>query len=223
LPAAAFFDVDGTLARSDIVRTYVHLRTRGLAPLARLGWLARYLPKVVRLLWIDRSDRARMNVELYRGYAGMRLADVSAAMIEDYHEVLGRRVFPGARARIAEHRLHGDRVVLVSGSLDFVIAPLAAELGADDVLAARMEVRDGVLTGRLIGPPFAGTEKERRVREFAAARGIDLAASTAYGDSLSDLPVLELAGHAVAVNPDRSLARVARARGFTILHWEVAR
>jgi phosphoserine phosphatase len=82
------------------------------------------------------------------------------------------------------------------------------------------EVVDGVYTGREGGPFNYREGKAEAIRALAEREGIDLAASYAYSDSESDLPMLRLVGHPVAVNPDTELARVARAEGWEIMRFE---
>jgi phosphoserine phosphatase len=82
------------------------------------------------------------------------------------------------------------------------------------------DIEDDVYTGRLDGPFAYGDGKARRLREFAAERGIDLAQSWAYSDAASDLPMLEAVGHPVAVNPDAELAEAAKREGWEVLRFE---
>ena len=88
---------------------------------------------------------------------------------------------------------------------------------------ARVEMRDGRLTGELADPPVAGERKAQRMAEYAEARGIDLAESIAYGDSADDLPMLARAGRAAVVNPKGRLLDQAVARNWEILHWDLDR
>jgi HAD superfamily hydrolase (TIGR01490 family) len=110
-------------------------------------------------------------------------------------------------------------VVFVTGTLDFIVAPLAEHLGVTDVIASQLQVEGGQATGELTGPPLGGEEKARQARLFAEQHGLDLAASFAYGDSRSDAPLLALVGHPVAVNPSRGLRRIAAERGWEVVRW----
>ncbi|HEX5269575.1 MAG TPA: HAD-IB family hydrolase, partial [Gemmataceae bacterium] len=116
-------------------------------------------------------------------------------------------------------RRQGHRVVLVTGGLDLVMAPLAQHIGPADVIATHLVERDGVLTGEIDGPPIADERKGELVREYAGKHGIDLAQSFAYTDSHGDLPMLECVGRPAAVNPDRRLRRLAAARGWRVEDW----
>jgi len=93
-------------------------------------------------------------------------------------------------------------------------------LGTDVSGAVIDRARDGVYTGRPGGPFTYREGKAQAIRELAEREGIDLAASYAYSDSESDLPMLRAVGHPVAVNPDKELARVAREEGWEIMRFE---
>jgi phosphoserine phosphatase len=93
-------------------------------------------------------------------------------------------------------------------------------LGFDGAAGSGLEARDGVYTGRLDGPFCYREGKPARMREIAERDGIDLAASYAYSDSVSDVPMLRAVGHPVAVNPDAELLRTARAEGWDVMTFE---
>ena len=86
---------------------------------------------------------------------------------------------------------------------------------------ARDEVgEDGAFTGRFDGPFVYGPGKVEAMEAFAAEHGVDLTASYAYSDSISDLPMLRAVGHPVAVNPDPPLAEIAREEGWQTMRFE---
>jgi phosphoserine phosphatase len=112
------------------------------------------------------------------------------------------------------HRLAGDRIYLVSASPEEIVLPLAELLGADGAISSVAEVdAEGRYTGRMAFYAY-GPSKADAMRELAERAGIDLAESSAYSDSATDIPMLETVGRPVAVNPDRPLARAARERGW---------
>jgi HAD superfamily hydrolase (TIGR01490 family) len=119
---------------------------------------------------------------------------------------------------LREHVDAGHVVVLVSAMLAPTLEALGRPLGVTGTVGTEVEVRDGRFTGRVIPPVCMGIEKDRMMRKFLSTRNlqVDLAASYAYADSISDLPLFLMVGHPVAVYPDRQLATVARAR-----HWEI--
>lgn len=216
---AAFFDVDGTLADTTIVHYFAHFMVRRLSPLRAKFWYAGFLARCAYYIVLDKIDRGRFNRVFYRNYAGIPAAEIKAMADECHERVMLPRSFPHAFDCIAAHRRAGDLVVLVTGSLDFIVAPLASEIAADRVLAPSLAEADGRFTGWLTGPPIGAEEKAHRMRQLAAAEGIDFAHSHAYSDSITDLPMLELVGQPHAVNPDRKLAAVAASRGWPVHRW----
>jgi HAD superfamily hydrolase (TIGR01490 family) len=216
---AAFFDVDGTLVDSDIVRYGVEIRTAAKGRAGRLLWMAGFLPRVPWYLALDAVSRAAFQKSFYRLYRGLPADEMERRSIALYESYVRPRLRPEALLRLQKHARKGDTVVLVTGSVEPIVRPLADDLGVRHVLAPRLEVTEGVVSGRLEGEPLAGEQKADAVRAFAGERGIDLTDSWAYGDSLDDLPMLEAVGRAAVVNPGRRLLERAAERGWEILRW----
>src|SRR3954452_22449497 len=107
-----------------------------------------------------------------------------------------------------------------TGAAEEMAELMAMVLTFDGAVGSVAEVVDGVYTGREGGPFNYREGKAQAIRELAEREDIDLAASYAYSDSESDLPMLRLVGHPVAVNPDKELARVAREEGWEIMRFE---
>ncbi len=218
---AAFFDVDGTLVATTIVHYYVYFRRARLSPWLRKIWSALFGAKCVYYYLLDKVDRNRLNIVFYRSYAGLPAAAVKAQVPNCYRDVIRPRLYEQAPECLAEHRREGHTLVMVTGSIDFIIEPLAKELGVTLVLAPTLTESNGRFTGKLSSPPIGLEEKARRVRAFAETHDIDLARSHAYGDSIADLPMLETVGLPHVVNPDRALAATAKARGWPVHQWTV--
>ncbi len=221
--AAVFFDVDGTLIQTTIVHYYMYFRRQGMSALGSVPWRAGFLLKCGYYLLLDKISRSRLNVVFYRSYRGMAVDEVRDLVPGCHRDVISPRRFQEVEACVTEHRRAGRRIVLVTGSIDFIIQPLAVELGVDDVVAPSLITSNGRFTGELDGPPIGEEEKARRVRRFAKANAIDLSESHAYGDSIADLPMLETVGHPHAVNPDKALTKAAAARNWPVHRWTVAR
>jgi HAD superfamily hydrolase (TIGR01490 family) len=127
-------------------------------------------------------------------------------------------VYRDALDLVARHRERGEKSFVVSAALQEIVDALVAELGFDGGLGSTAEVVDGHYTGRL-ARRLDGRAKAESLVKLAAEEGIDLAKSTAYSDSASDVPFLEAVGHAVAVNPDRKLRAIAAERGWRVLRF----
>jgi HAD superfamily hydrolase (TIGR01490 family) len=219
--AAAFFDVDGKLVDGNIVRYYADLRTQDMSAVAALLWKSAFLFRVPWLVFLDRLSRARFQRALYRGYRRFTPSELEARAQRYVAGHLQSRLYPQALSRIAEHAARGERIVLVTGSLRPLVAPLGERIGADAVLAAELEVRDGVHTGELRGAPLAGEGKARAMLEYIGSHGLEASACHAYADSIDDLPMLRSVGHAHVVDPTPGLGRTAKGAGWEILRWRI--
>ena len=215
----AFFDVDGTLLKSTIVHYYIYLRSVRMPFPLKYFWLIGFLPKTVYYLILDSISRTRFNQVFYRNYRGLEVAEVKALSAEMFETSLRPKIFAEAVSQIQEHQEEGIDVVLVTGSLNFIVQPIADYLGVDAVLAPQLREEDGRFTGELTTVPLIGEEKAKAVRSYANQHEISLEESYAYGDSGSDLPLLECVGNPVAVNPGKKFRQIACESGWEIHEW----
>lgn len=216
----AVFDLEGTLLRSSLVTQYLSIM-RHIRPVTQFpSELADLVGHTSVYLKAERRDRGEFVRAFSRRYAGMRVEDIQRAVDGGWGEALVRSVRPGALARIEEHRAAGHRTVLVTGSLDLFAAPLAPLF--DEVVASRMEVRDGILTGYLATPPLVDEARAQWLKDYATRHDLDLSRSHGYGDSVADVSWLHLLGRPVAVNPDLQLYRTASRQYWPIEDWKHA-
>jgi HAD superfamily hydrolase (TIGR01490 family) len=217
-PAIAFFDVEGVVLDATIVHAYAWLRTREMPHPDRELWLLGLGAKATAFRARDRVSRAAFNREFYRRYANLPAQELRDQAADALSDLILPRMHHAAVRRIRRHRARGDRVVLLTGALDFLVEPLRHL--ADDLIAARLVEHAGQFTGELAEPPLTADGRASLAAAVAAEHGIALAECHAYGDAISDLPLLEVVGHPHAVNPDFRLAREARRRHWPVLHWE---
>ena len=215
----AFFDVDGTLLKSTIVHYYIWMRTAKIPRPLKLVWLIGFLPKIVYYLILDRISRTRFNLVFYRNYRGMNAAEVKALSAEMFETYLRPKIFSEAVSEIQEHKQQGMAVVFVTGSLDFIVQPIADYLDVDAVLAPQLQEQNGKFTGELTTAPLIGERKAEAMQVFAEQHEILLKDSYAYGDSQSDLPMLECVGNPVVVNPGKALRQKALDSGWELHEW----
>jgi HAD superfamily hydrolase (TIGR01490 family) len=155
---------------------------------------------------------------------GMKILD--GFSVEDMRRLVGDAMEPVLRPLVydeplhllARHRERGERVYIVSATLQEIVEHIAEDLGFDGAIGSTCEIVDGVYTGRSLRAAH-GRGKALAVQELAAAEDIDLTASTAYSDSYSDVPFLEAVGYPIAANPDRRLRRIARQRGWPVVDF----
>ena len=216
---AAFFDVDGTLGSTNIVLTYLAFRNEEASSMERWLRIASIVPRIPYYKLLDQLSRNLFCTVFYRKYAGVDRAELEAWAKRDVARYWNDRLYPAALRKLEEHRERGHRIVIVSGSLEPVLKPLADALGADILLATEAETEGTRLTGRLPGGPLNGENKAIALRSLSDSTGIDLERCYAYGDSYADKEFLESVGNPVAVNPDRRLKKIATSRGWPIQHW----
>jgi HAD superfamily hydrolase (TIGR01490 family) len=218
LTAAAFFDLDRTLIRrSSALALAGSFRRRGLISRVDLAksafWQLLFVARGASAERVRRAAEEGMNV--LRGFSVSEMRELVGEAMEP---VLRPLVYDEPLGLVARHRERGERVYIVSATLHEIVQHIADDLGFDGAVGSTCEIVDGVYTGRSLRAVH-GEGKARAVRELAAAEHVDLARSTAYSDSYTDLPFLEAVGHPVAANPDRKLRRIAAARGWPVVRF----
>jgi HAD superfamily hydrolase (TIGR01490 family) len=213
----AFFDMDKTLIAENSGSLYMRYRyERGeIGGLDLLKGLGAYLQYKLGVLDI-RNWTKRMMVQF---------RDQSEAELEReariwFDAMVARTVYPRAAELVREHEERGHVVAIVSGATKFVVRPLAERLGVKHFLYTRLEVEGGRFTGRVVEPICFEEGKIYWLQHFIEQQGIDLAKSWFYTDSITDLPLLDLVGHPVAVNPDPRLYRMALRRRWPVRFFE---
>lgn len=208
---AAVFDVDGTLiAKDSLERIFIRFLWRygelHASDLARLAGGA------VSALATGRSP-LKANKAYLRGKQVNRIERLAR---DCFDQEIARRLLPSAMARLRWHQRAGHCVVLLSGTLDLLLAPLAEHLGVYARVGTEIEVADQCLTGRIAGLHPFGAAKAECLTAMNRAGAFDLARSFAYADHYADRHLLAAVGHPVAANPDRRLRRLAERHGWMI-------
>ena len=221
----AAFDLENTLVASNVVVSYAWLATRRLPPSERLAVAGRLIAEGPSLLNLDRRDRSDFLRYFYRRYTDGPVDQLAEDAEELFSDLLMAKSFPAGLRRVREHRRLGHRTVLITGALDLVVAPLRPLF--DDVIAAELTTGPNdrgelVYKGELTAPPPTGESRAAVLLDYARHHDIDVAESVAYADGISDLPMLDLVGFPVAVNPEARLGALARKRGWLIEQWDPA-
>lgn len=203
---AAIFDVDQTLIQGCTERLFFrHLVRRGLLPVPRaLGYLGR--------LACNPKERFRDKTYLQ----GLPVEDTLRLARQCYRADIAPLLSPVGLACVREHQSQGHGIVLLTGSLGFLLAPLKEELGADWLIATEVVRNGGLFTGEITGLHPRGENKLRLLLELSRSHNLDLTRSFAYGDHFQDLHLFHRIGFPVAVNPSWRLKRQARRH-----HWPI--
>jgi HAD superfamily hydrolase (TIGR01490 family) len=202
----AIFDVDGTLVRggTELLFFSYLVRRKKLKPKNAFGFMMR----------LATAPHSRFRDKTY--LAGMKMEEIQRLSGRCFQEVIQPRLGPRGVACVQDHQSQGRKIILLTGSLAFLVRPLKEHLGADWLIATELAQRDRLATGEIVGLHPRGVNKRLLLEELARRHGFDLAGSFAYGDHEEDVHLLDCVGQPVAVNPTRNLEWVAQTR-----HWPI--
>lgn len=214
LRRAAIFDLDGTVIDCSSEKKFAaHLIQQGVV---RFKDLARWFAHMLADLPRDPSRALKANRRYLRGKPIDMLKDAAAQFIE---AEMKARIPDAAYEAVNERRAEGDLILILSGSLDMLVAPIAAHIGADGYRASVLETAEGIATGRLAALHPMGRHKVTIAEEMADQHGFRLSEATAYADRRSDAALLSRVQTPVAVTPKRRLRWFAARAGWEIADW----
>lgn len=213
--ALAIFDLDNTLLGGDSDHAWGEFLVRkGIVDAAEYGAAN------------DRFYRAyqdgTLDILMYLEFALEPLTRFSLAELKQFHDEFMRTLIaplrlPKADALLAEHRARGDFLLIITATNAFITRPIAHSLGVDTILATEPELRDGRYTGDVAGTPCFREGKVTRLREWLQHNPHDTAQAYFYSDSHNDLPLLNMVGNPVAVDPDDTLRAAAQRNGWPVI------
>ena len=206
--SCAIFDLDGTLISKSSEKVFLkHLISQGEIPISNLlAWMSKFLK-------VKSYTEAKSYKIHLRGLEEQNLCELAR---ECFDATLRESISPNISTLIHTHRHEGRTVIIMSGSLSFLVELFHEHLETDLMVADYLEVEDGKFTGNRVGLRPYAENKASLAKELATEHGFDLSSSYAYGNHHSDVYKLELFGHPVAVNPDRELRRIAAERNWQI-------
>jgi HAD superfamily hydrolase (TIGR01490 family) len=215
--ALAIFDLDETLINGDCASLWSR-------EMVRLGWVEgeSFLQRDRELM--TAYGEGRLAMEDYMAFSltpmvGRSDTSVASAVAAFIDKVIDPVVYRDARTTIARHQAAGDRLLVISASGVHLVAPIAAHLGIDDVLAIDLEVHDGRFSGRTEGVLTYREGKVTRLMQWLEAESETLDGASFYSDSRNDLPLLSKVSQPRTVNPDAVLRAHAEQAGWSVLHW----
>jgi HAD superfamily hydrolase (TIGR01490 family) len=214
---AAVFDVDRTLVP---VTTTERIFIRYLIRSRVLGARAIFQTALFILKNIRHTSPFE-TIRRQRAYlSGQRYEKMAKLARRCFETDIKPRLSRAGLEAIEEHKAQGHSIVLLSGSLDFLLAPLREEVGADHLIAANMEVVKGKLTGRIVGHFPYGGYKAALIEHFATEHSLDFSQSYAYADHHTDHEVLRLFGNPVVINPKPKMQVIAEREGWPVKLFE---
>jgi HAD superfamily hydrolase (TIGR01490 family) len=213
----AFFDLDLTLSKA--------ISGRALAKGAFKRGLMKW-SDIATGLWYATSYRINLAnsvkvMEKMTGWArGIPEEQMNDLCRDVFTRVMEPSIYPAAYDEIKLHKANNAHTVILSSSLYPVCRAVADHMGIDDVICSRLEVENGILTGRPEGKLCQGNEKLVRLSAYCEMNNSSPALAWYYGDAFIDAPALGIVGNPVCVNPDKKLRRIAKEKGWRIYLWK---
>ena len=210
-PIAAIFDVDGTLLAG------ASMELRFLQYLWRYGELrARDLLRLAAGT-VHTAAQGRSPRRANKAYLAGKPCEHYRRLAQDcFDQHIKHHLLPKAVARVRWHQQQGHAIVLLSGSLEILVEPLARHLNADFSLTTRIANDGTTMRGQIAGEHPYSKAKATTLLAFNQLHNFDLAKSFAYGNHYTDRHVLSLVGEPVATNADRRLQRWATQHGWML-------
>ena len=210
---AAFFDFDGTVIAGFSVKVFLkeQLRRGQLSPQAFTELTSALLSFSIGKLGF--SGLMTASAAILRGVSEESYCDFGEEL---YQKHIARMIYPESRALIDAHLAKGHTIALVSSATRYQVEPAAKDLGFEHILYSKLEVEDGLFTGKAILPACHGVGKVTAAETLAAEKGLDLDQSFFYSDGEEDVPLLERVGNPQPLNPTPKLVAIAERRGWPI-------
>lgn len=213
--ALAIFDLDNTLIAGDSDYSWGEfLVAEGVVDGERY--------RELNDRFYQQYQQGSLDIRDYLAFALEPLATLEREKLSELHrkfmaEVIAPMWLPAAVSLLQEHRRRGDYLLVITSTNRFVVEPICAKLGINDLLATDLVIGEHGYTGEVAGEPTFREGKVRRLEKWLADNDQSLEGSYGYSDSINDLPLLEAVANPVAVDPDEALAAVASERGWRII------
>lgn len=217
--ALALFDLDNTLLAGDSDYLWGCF-------LASKGLVDKHIYEEANLRFYEDYKQGTLDIHEFLSFALTPLAENDAddlrAMHEEFMEESIKPIMnPAGKDKVEEHRSNGDHLVIITATNSFVTGPIAHAFGINDLIATEPEMINGQYTGKIDGIPCFQDGKITKLNKWLENSSMNLEGSYFYSDSHNDLPLLEQVTFPVAVDPDKTLEKVANERGWPIQNFRI--
>jgi HAD superfamily hydrolase (TIGR01490 family) len=214
--AITVYDLDHTLIDADCSQLWIkHLINSGIAGPEFIEAAERQHQQYLAGT-LDMNDYLEL---VLRAHIGQTVAEATTTIGHFINTYIAPHIRPEALANIRQHQQAGDRCVVISASVDFLVEPIARHLGITDAVGVRIELDKNRITGKGIGVTCFQEGKIFYFREWLEQNNENATGCWFYSDSHNDIPLLEVVDNAVAVSADPQLVQVATEKGWQIVNW----
>ncbi len=167
-------------------------------------------------------EKGQLDIHAYQAFVMAPAVNLPAEQLKQLQEEflishIQPIMLPKAQDLLDEHRAHGDYLLIITATNEWITRPIATLLGVDHLIATQLAEVNGKITGQIIGIPSFREGKVQRLMEWLPTTPCTLTNSYFYSDSFNDLPLLEIVTHPVAVDADKKLTAIAEQRGWRIM------
>lgn len=219
MKAAAFFDVDNTLVKGQTQELMVKFFYK--KKMVKFGFLVKILFWFLLYKAGFLSRGFSLMKKAYKLVKGMNVEEFQIYLQELFEKEIKLRIYPQAIERINFHKEKGHEIILISKSCKLLVDIIKNYLQVPIALATELEAKNGFLTGELKGNIMHGEEKIKAIENLAREKNYNLKESYAYSDHHSDIQLLKIVGHPIAVNPDKKLKNEALKNHWSIVYWKL--
>lgn len=213
----AIFDLDETLISADSDHAWGEfVIRRGLVDESMHRKLNNQYYQDYRSGCLNIDDYMRFSCSVLASHEADKLVQLRQEFIEEEIRPL---IQPDAVALVDSHRKAGDKLMIITATIEFITRPIANLFGIDTLIAPIPEFKHGRYTGELSGVPSFGAGKVTRLNDWLQEKPYSLAGSYFYSDSINDLPLLKLVDNPIVVDPDEALLAIALQNNWQILKF----
>jgi len=213
----AFFDLDRTLIKGFSATKFLQARLLS-GKMKNREIIAQFSGALVYA--VGNKNFASLAAIGAKGVKGIKEELFLEVGEEVYYKHLAQAIYPESRALVAAHFAKGHTVAIISAATPYQVIPVANDLGIDHVMCTKMELVDGKFTGNIVEPACWGEGKAKAAHDLVASLDLDLSKSYFYTDSAEDLPLLEIVGHPVCINPDKQLSALSYQNGWPVYRFD---
>ena len=216
--AAAFFDCDGTLTPYTMVHYYLFMNMIKLKGLKKVLFLIKEGLLIPFYLILDKININLFNDLFHKKYKGLDYNKLCEDYKNTFEMKIKANIFNEMKEIIKEHKKNGVHIVIISGSPDIVIIPIAEYLGADKYYTRSLVVKNGIVTGELKSNFMKNMKKAEAIFDYVKENNIDLSKSYAYGDSIHDVAMFKLVGNPFLINGSNKLKELAKKNNWNTIN-----
>jgi HAD superfamily hydrolase (TIGR01490 family) len=212
----AVFDVDGTLLPKSSMeqRFLLHLLKRGVIPHKNIvSYFFSGTISTLKSNWVEGFKNNK------RYLKGLPVEEIKTLAKYFYQNAISPALSQTGLNTVEQYRKEGFKILIMSGSPDFLTEHLVAQIKEDHFIWTTMEIMDGKFTGNIVGMHPYGSRKKQILEELQPKLEIDFNGSIVFANHHADVPHMEMFGNAMAVNPTTTLKKIAKERGWEVEYW----